>query len=95
MIHNPHVDIIAHPSGRIVGGRAGADYDWAASVFAAAARRATALEINAGPDRLDPTDERAREAAEAGITSPSTATRTPWTTSPGSLSASRSPAAPG
>ncbi len=66
-IHNPHVDIIAHPSGRIVGGRAGADYDWAA-VFAAAAETRTALEINAGPDRLDLTDERAREAAEAGIT---------------------------
>ncbi len=65
-INNPHVDIIAHPSGRIVGGRAGADYDWAA-VFAAAASTRTALEINAGPDRLDLTDERAREAAEAGI----------------------------
>jgi DNA polymerase (family X) len=66
-INNPHVDIIAHPSGRIVGGRAGADYDWAA-VFAAAAATRTALEINAGPDRLDLTDERAREAADAGIT---------------------------
>lgn len=66
-IRNPHVDIIAHPSGRIVGGRAGADYDWAA-VFAAAAETRTALEINAGPDRLDLTDERAREAADAGIT---------------------------
>lgn len=65
-INNPHVDIIAHPSGRIVGGRAGADYDWAA-VFAAATATRTALEINAGPDRLDLTDERAREAAEAGI----------------------------
>jgi DNA polymerase (family 10) len=66
-INNPHVDIIAHPSGRIVGGRAGADYDWDA-VFAAAAATRTALEINAGPDRLDLTDERAREAADAGIT---------------------------
>lgn len=66
-INNPHVDIIAHPSGRIIGGRAGADYDWAA-VFAAAAATRTALEINAGPDRLDMNDERAREAAEAGIT---------------------------
>lgn len=65
-INNPNVDIIAHPSGRIVGGRAGADYDWA-KVFAAAAETRTALEINAGPDRLDLTDERAREAAEAGI----------------------------
>ena len=66
-INNPHVDIIAHPSGRIVGGRAGADYDWD-RVFAAAAETRTALEINAGPDRLDLTDERAREAAQAGIT---------------------------
>ena len=66
-IRNPHVDIIAHPSGRIVGGRAGADYDWDA-VFAAAAETGTALEINAAPERLDLTDETARRALDAGVT---------------------------
>ncbi len=66
-INNPHVDIIAHPSGRIVGGRAGADYDWDA-VFAAAAATGTALEINAAPERLDLSDEHARGALAAGVT---------------------------
>ena len=65
-INNPHVDIIAHPSGRIVGGRAGADYDWDA-VFAAAAATGTALEINAAPERLDLSDEHARGALAAGV----------------------------
>jgi DNA polymerase (family 10) len=65
-INNPHVDIIAHPSGRIVGGRGGADYDWDA-VFAAAAATGTALEINAAPERLDLTDETARRALDAGV----------------------------
>ena len=65
-INNPHVDIIAHPSGRIVGGRAGADYDWDA-VFAAAAATRTALEINAAPERLDLSDEHARGALAAGV----------------------------
>ncbi len=65
-INNPHVDIIAHPSGRIVGGRGGADYDWDA-VFAAAAANGTALEINAAPERLDLTDETARRALDAGV----------------------------
>jgi DNA polymerase (family X) len=65
-INNPHVDIIAHASGRIVGGRAGADYDWAA-VFAAAAATHTAMEINASSERLDLNDEHARRALDAGI----------------------------
>ncbi|HEY8601943.1 MAG TPA: helix-hairpin-helix domain-containing protein [Thermomicrobiales bacterium] len=65
-INNPHVDIIAHPSGRIVGGRGGADYDWDA-VLAAAAATSTALEINAAPERLDLTDETARRALDAGV----------------------------
>lgn len=66
-IEHPHVDIIAHPSGRIVGGRAGADYDWEA-IFAAAVRTGTALEINAAPERLDLNDEAARRALAAGVT---------------------------
>ncbi len=66
-IRNPHVDIIAHASGRIVGGRSGADYDWDA-IFAAAAETRTALEINASPERLDLRDEHARRALDHGIT---------------------------
>ncbi len=66
-IEHPHVDIIAHPSGRLIGGRAGADYDWDA-IFAAAAATGTALEINAAPERLDLSDEHARRALDAGVT---------------------------
>jgi DNA polymerase (family 10) len=65
-IRNPHVDIIAHASGRLVGGRAGADYDWPA-LFAAGAETRTAFEINAAPERLDLDDERARAALDRGI----------------------------
>jgi DNA polymerase (family 10) len=64
-IENPHVDIIGHPSTRIVGGREGLEFHRAA-VFAAAARTGTALEVNANPARLDLRDSDARMALEAG-----------------------------
>ena len=49
---NPHVNIIGHPTTRLIGKRAPIDADWDA-VFAACARTGTALEIDAFPDRLD------------------------------------------
>ena len=52
VLENPNVDIIAHPSGRLIERREGGDFDWD-RVFAAAARTGTALEINADPARLD------------------------------------------
>jgi DNA polymerase (family 10) len=64
-IRNPHVDIIAHPTGRLVERRQGADIDWP-RVYAAAVETATVLEINSDPARLDMDDLRAREAAVAG-----------------------------
>lgn len=64
-IDNPHVDVIGHPSTRIVGGREGVPFDRAA-VFAAAARTGTALEVNANPSRLDLRDVDVRLALEAG-----------------------------
>ncbi|MEO8246400.1 MAG: DNA polymerase/3'-5' exonuclease PolX [Chloroflexota bacterium] len=63
-IDNPHVDVLAHPSGRIVGRRDALPLDWPA-VFAAAARTGTILEINGSP-RLDLSDTLARAAAAAG-----------------------------
>ena len=63
-IANPHVDVLAHPSGRIVGRRDPLPLDWPA-VFAAAARTGTILEINGSP-RLDLSDTLARAAAAAG-----------------------------
>ncbi|HMM42582.1 MAG TPA: helix-hairpin-helix domain-containing protein [Thermomicrobiales bacterium] len=65
-IANRHVDIIAHPTGRLVERRQGADIDWP-QVFAAARETFTALEINADPARLDMTDIVARAAAETGV----------------------------
>lgn len=65
-IHNPHVDIIGHPTGRMIPDREGADLDMDA-VFAAASESGVALEINAHPSRLDLDDIYARRAAEMGI----------------------------
>lgn len=64
-IRSPHVDVIAHPSGRMIDGRPDLDLDWD-EVFAAAAETGTALEINGSPPRLDLSAERARRAIEAG-----------------------------
>jgi DNA polymerase (family 10) len=66
VIRHPHVDIIAHPTGRLIDRRPGADYDWG-RVFAAAREAGKALEINCGPERLDLNDELARQALEAGV----------------------------
>jgi DNA polymerase (family X) len=65
-VENPHVDIIGHPTGRIIDQRPGADYDWE-RIFKAAARTRTALEINANPARLDLPEQLAREAVSAGV----------------------------
>ncbi len=64
-IRSPHVDIIAHPSGRMIQTRDDLDLDWEA-VYAAAAATGTALEMNGSPHRLDLAVERARRAVEAG-----------------------------
>jgi DNA polymerase (family 10) len=64
-IRSPHVDIIAHPAGRMIQTRDDLDLDWDA-VYAAAADNGTALEINGSPHRLDLSAERARRAVAAG-----------------------------
>ena len=65
-MENPHVDAIAHPTGRLIGKRAPYAVDLEA-VFRAAARTATALEINSFPERLDLSDVHARRARELGV----------------------------
>ncbi|MEP6639126.1 MAG: DNA polymerase/3'-5' exonuclease PolX [Chloroflexota bacterium] len=64
-IRSPHVDVIAHPSGRKIGQRDDLDLDWDV-VYAEAARTGTALEINGSPPRLDLAVERARRAVSVG-----------------------------
>jgi histidinol phosphatase-like PHP family hydrolase len=51
-IEHPNVRILAHPRGRIAGSRAGLVAEWDV-VFAAAARRAVAVEIDGDPARQD------------------------------------------
>jgi len=64
-ILSPHVDVIAHPSGRMILDRDDLDLDWDV-VYAEAARTGTALEMNGSPHRLDLAVERARRAVEVG-----------------------------
>ena len=65
-ILNPHVDIIGHPTGRLIPDREGADLDMDA-LLKAAAESGVAMEINAHPSRLDLDDNYARRAKELGI----------------------------
>ena len=64
-IRSPHVDVIAHPSGRKIGERDDLDLDWD-RIYAEAARTGTALEMNGSPPRLDLAVERARRAVAVG-----------------------------
>jgi DNA polymerase (family 10) len=66
-IHSPHVDVIAHPSGRMIGTRDDLDLDWD-TVYGEAARTGTVLEMNGSPHRLDLAVERARRAVAMGVT---------------------------
>jgi len=65
VLENPNVDIIAHPSGRLIERREGGDFDWD-RVFEVAAQTDTALEINADPARLDLDPSLAYRASLAG-----------------------------
>ncbi|MBE9512890.1 MAG: DNA polymerase/3'-5' exonuclease PolX [Chloroflexi bacterium] len=65
-IENPNVDVLAHPTCRLLPDREPVAVDMEA-VFQAAARANTALEINAMPSRLDLKDTHAHRARELGI----------------------------
>jgi DNA polymerase (family X) len=64
-LEHPTVDILAHPTGRLLGRREPYDIDLDA-VLAAAASLHVAVELNAHPDRLDLNDVHARRATEFG-----------------------------
>jgi len=63
----PWVDILAHPTGRLLLRREGYRYDME-RVFATAAERGVAIEINSQVDRLDLRDTQARLARDRGVT---------------------------
>ncbi len=65
-INNPHVHMLAHPTGRLLPDRLGADLDMD-QVLLAAARTGTIMEINANPRRLDLQDSYVRRALELGV----------------------------
>lgn len=62
-MNNPWVDVIAHPTGRIIGKREGYEVD-VARLIKAAQQTGTLLEIDAYPERLDLADVHIREAVE-------------------------------
>jgi DNA polymerase (family 10) len=64
-VEHPSVDVLGHPSGRLIGRREGYDFD-VEKVATRAAECGTFLEINCQPDRLDLRPAHARVAVEAG-----------------------------
>ncbi len=67
-IRNPHVDVLGHCTGRLLGGRgrrpeSAFDPD---AVFGACREHGVAVEINCRPERMDPPDRLLGLAAEAG-----------------------------
>jgi DNA polymerase (family X) len=65
-IENPYVNIIGHPTGRLINDRRGIDVDWS-EIFDAVLKYNKILEINAQPNRLDLPDALVYEAIKKGI----------------------------
>jgi len=63
---NPYVDIIGHPSGRLLGQREATNVDLD-RVLQVAAETGTILEVNAMPNRLDLDDVHIRRAVQLGV----------------------------
>jgi len=65
-MENKNVDIIAHPTGRLITKRESYDIDLDA-VFDAAKKTGTIMEINSYPERMDLRDIHVRAAVKAGV----------------------------
>jgi len=65
-MENPHLDIIGHPSGRLISGREGYDVDLEA-VLEGARRMGKAMELNSYYDRLDLNEFYLKKAKELGV----------------------------
>ncbi|HEV7301918.1 MAG TPA: DNA polymerase/3'-5' exonuclease PolX [Tepidisphaeraceae bacterium] len=65
-IDTRYVNIIGHPTGRLINSREGLPLDFA-QLFPVAAKNGTAMEINAGYPRLDLNEVNARAALETGV----------------------------
>src|SRR6185437_1120999 len=64
-IRNPNVDVIGHPTGRVIGHREASAFDLA-EVLRVAREAGCALEINSQPERLDLSDTACRAAKHDG-----------------------------
>lgn len=65
-MENENVDIIAHPTGRLINKRPAYDMDFE-EIFDKAKQTKTLMEINSFPDRLDLKDVNVRAAIKAGV----------------------------
>ncbi len=65
-VEHPEVDVIGHPSGRLLNSREGYPYDLD-RVLEACIDYGVALELNANPHRLDVDDREVRRCVEAGV----------------------------
>ncbi|EKD49692.1 MAG: hypothetical protein ACD_63C00070G0010 [uncultured bacterium] len=65
-IRNPNVDVIGHPSGRLLLQRDPYEVDWL-KIFKEASKNKVALEINAHPERLDLRDDLIKSALKFGV----------------------------
>ncbi len=65
-LENPQVDIISHPTGRLIDKRPSFDADWD-KIFETAAKFNKVLEINGSPERLDLRDDLVRSAIKYGV----------------------------
>lgn len=66
-VSNENVNILAHPTGRIIGEREGYSFDME-RVMQAAKDNGVALEVNSFPERLDLNDVQCAMARERGVT---------------------------
>ncbi|HSX19022.1 MAG TPA: DNA polymerase/3'-5' exonuclease PolX [Candidatus Saccharimonadales bacterium] len=65
-IHSPYVQIISHPTGRLLNQRPSYEADWPL-IFSECKKTDTILEINAWPNRMDLPDILVREAVKVGV----------------------------
>ncbi|MBI2013088.1 MAG: PHP domain-containing protein, partial [Candidatus Colwellbacteria bacterium] len=66
VMRNPNVDIILHPTGRLINRRGPCDFD-VDEVIETAKKTGTGMEIDSFPDRLDLKDEYIKKCVDAGV----------------------------
>ncbi|MEX2033434.1 MAG: DNA polymerase/3'-5' exonuclease PolX, partial [Candidatus Colwellbacteria bacterium] len=66
VMKNPNVDIILHPTGRLINKRGPCDFD-IDEVIEMAEKTGTVMEIDSFPDRLDLKDEYIKKCVEVGV----------------------------